>query len=99
MKNLKTYLSRLKNPKVLMAILLGLAPLLATSFGIILPDNYTEIVTAVAGILVLLGILNDPNPKRYLEDSDKDGLPDFLDRNDGHRINEADADMDVTDED
>lgn len=47
-------------------------PLLLKGFGVdILPANYSEIVTAFLGILVMAGILNDPNTeeKWYLDDN------------------------------
>lgn len=47
-------------------------PLLLKGFGVdILPANYSEIVTGFLGILVMAGILNDPNTeeKWYLDDN------------------------------
>ena len=48
-------------------------PLLLSSFGFnVLPANYQEIISAFLGILVMAGIINDPNTSRkwFLDDSD-----------------------------
>lgn len=80
MQKLKTALSRLKNRKVFLAVFLGLIPLIATAIGLPLPGSFEGIVTGISGILVLLGILEDPNSESFLEDKDGDGVPDFIDR-------------------
>ena len=48
-------------------------PLLLSGLGIsILPENYTEIVNSLLGILVLAGILSNPEKgKGYLDPKDK----------------------------
>ena len=63
---------RLRNKGVWTSLLLGLVPLLANSFGFPLPIDYAEIVYALLGILVTLGILSDPTKGRYFEDEDED---------------------------
>lgn len=63
---------RLRNKVVWTSLLLGLVPLLANSFGFPLPIDYAEIVYALLGILVTLGILSDPTKGRYFEDEDED---------------------------
>ncbi|GFZ33574.1 peptidase C1 [Clostridium zeae] len=52
--------SRLKNYGLWVSVI-ALIPMVCKGFGLnILPDNYNEIATAILGILVLLGILNNP---------------------------------------
>lgn len=49
-------------------------PLLLSSFGInIVPENYQEIINAFLGILVMAGIINDPNTaaRWFLDDTNK----------------------------
>jgi C1A family cysteine protease len=52
--------SRLKNYGLWISVI-ALIPMICKGFGLnILPDNYNEIATAILGILVFLGILNNP---------------------------------------
>jgi len=81
MSDKKTFMERLKKKKVLGAIFFGLVPLLANAFGMPLPVDYSEIVYAVLGILVMLGIVSNPDdPEKPL----KDYLPKDPDDNDKH---------------
>jgi len=53
--------NRLRNYGLWISII-ALIPMLCEGFGIsILPANYEEIALAVLGIVVLLGIVNNPN--------------------------------------
>ena len=46
----------------------ALIPMLFKGFNInILPVNYSEIINAILGILVLAGILSNPNTNGYLD--------------------------------
>lgn len=61
---------RLKNYGLWVSIF-ALAPMVLEGFGVkVLPDNYQAIVTAVLGILVTAGILNNPTTqnKGFLDD-------------------------------
>ncbi|GFP74108.1 C1 family peptidase [Clostridium fungisolvens] len=52
--------TRLKNYGLWISVI-ALVPMVCKAFGLtILPDNYNEIATGILGILVLLGILNNP---------------------------------------
>ncbi|MGV3025957.1 phage holin [Clostridium thermobutyricum] len=65
--------SRLKNYGLWVAIL-ALIPLILKQFGIyIIPEEYTQITTAILSILVLAGILNNPTTenKGFLDDNIK----------------------------
>ena len=60
-------MERYKNYSLWVSIA-ALIPMVFKGFNInILPVNYTEIVNAVLGILVLAGILSNPNVKGYLD--------------------------------
>ncbi len=62
--------SRFKNYGLWVSIL-SFIPLFLKGFNIdILPENYGEMVTSLLGILVLAGIVNNPNTdsKWYLDD-------------------------------
>ncbi|WP_297520415.1 holin [uncultured Clostridium sp.] len=64
---------RLKNYGLWVSVL-ALAPMLLDGFGVdILPANYEIITTAVLGILVTAGILNNPTTsnKGFLDDGKK----------------------------
>lgn len=53
-------LNRLKNYGLWVS-LIALIPMLCQSFGLdVLPTNYKEVATAILGIFVLLGIINNP---------------------------------------
>lgn len=44
--------------------LFAFVPMLCEGFGIsILPNNYEELTTAILGILVLLGLVNNPTTR------------------------------------
>lgn len=65
--------SRLKNYGLWVAIL-ALIPLILKQFGVyIIPEEYTQITTAILSILVLAGILNNPTTenKGFLDDNKK----------------------------
>lgn len=65
--------SRLKNYGLWVSIL-ALIPLILKQFGIyIIPEEYTQITTAILSILVLAGILNNPTTenKGFLDDNIK----------------------------
>lgn len=65
--------SRLKNYGLWVAIL-ALIPLILKQFGIyIIPEDYTQITTAILSILVMAGILNNPTTenKGFLDDNIK----------------------------
>lgn len=49
-------------------------PLILEAFGLkILPENYSEIVNSLLGILVLAGIVSNPvNGKGYFDDKSKE---------------------------
>jgi uncharacterized membrane protein len=81
-------LEKFKNRGVILAIFLGLVPLLLGAFGIAIPVDYESIIYTVSGILVMLGILNDPNEQGFFNDSDGDGVPDFTDKKDDRNDNE-----------
>ncbi|WP_297629719.1 holin [uncultured Clostridium sp.] len=69
-------LSRFKNYGLWVSIA-ALVPMVLQGFGLkVLPDNYSEIVTAVLGILVMAGILNNPTTgnKGYLDDKTQDQI-------------------------
>ncbi|EGT3616908.1 holin [Clostridium perfringens] len=62
--------SRLKNYGLWLSVF-ALIPLILEGFHIsILPNNYSEIVTAILSILVMAGILNNPttNTKGFGDD-------------------------------
>lgn len=53
-------IKRLKNYGLWIAVI-ALIPMLCQSFGVkVLPENYKEVATAILGIFVLLGIVNNP---------------------------------------
>jgi len=53
-------MDRFKNYGLLLAIF-AFIPMFLQSFGVnVLPINYTEIVNAFLGILVLAGVINNP---------------------------------------
>lgn len=61
---------RLKNYGLWLAII-AFIPMLCEGFGIsVLPPNYQELSSALLGIFVLLGIVNNPTTenKWYLDD-------------------------------
>lgn len=63
--------SMLKNYKLWLAIF-ALIPLILEGFNLsILPSNYNEIVTLFLSILVMGGILNNPNPDKGESKEDK----------------------------
>ncbi|ENZ03360.1 phage holin [Clostridium thermobutyricum] len=65
--------SRLKNYGLWVSIL-ALIPLILKQFGIyIIPEEYTQITTAILSILVMAGILNNPTTenKGFLDDNIK----------------------------
>lgn len=65
--------SRLKNYGLWVSIL-ALIPLVLKQFGIyIIPEEYTQITTAILSILVMAGILNNPTTenKGFLDDNIK----------------------------
>ena len=64
--------SMLKNYKLWLAIF-ALIPLILEGFNLsILPSNYNEIVTLFLSILVMGGILNNPNPDKGKSKEDKE---------------------------
>lgn len=65
-------LSRFKNYGLWMSIL-ALIPLIFKAFGVnVLPDEYSEITTAILGILVAVGILNNPTTEvKWYGDDEK----------------------------
>lgn len=68
-------MSRFKS-YALWAAVLAFIPLLADSMGvynikILLPDNYAELATALLGILVLAGILNNPSKGKGFKDGEE----------------------------
>ncbi|MEG2000204.1 MAG: phage holin [Evtepia sp.] len=64
MTQIKTILERLKNPSVLMSILAQITSLLIL-FQIHVDMNLVNgVMTAVSSILILLGILSDPNTQK-----------------------------------
>lgn len=81
-------LEKFKNRGTVLAVALGLVPLMLAAFGIIVPIGYEELVYTVSGILVMLGILNDPNKDGFFKDADGDGLPDFTDKKDDNEPKE-----------
>ncbi len=67
-------LKRFKNYGLWVSIF-ALIPLILEGFKIhILPDNYSQIVTAILSILVMAGILNNPTTKTKGFIDDKDNL-------------------------
>jgi uncharacterized membrane protein len=51
-------------------------PMLLQAFKIdILPANYHELINMLLGILVVAGILNDPNSGEWFSDLPQDGAP------------------------
>ncbi|WP_317310878.1 phage holin [Clostridium thermobutyricum] len=65
--------SRLKNYGLWVSIL-AFIPLVLKQFGIyIIPEEYTQITTAILSILVMAGILNNPTTenKGFLDDNIK----------------------------
>ena len=65
-------LSRIKNYGLWVSIL-ALIPLILKAFGVnVLPDEYSEITTAILGILVAVGILNNPTTEvKWYGDDEK----------------------------
>ena len=65
-------LSRFKNYGLWVSIL-ALIPLILKAFGVnVLPDEYSEITTAILGILVAVGILNNPTTEvKWYGDDEK----------------------------
>lgn len=64
---------RLKNYGLWVAVF-SLIALICESYGLnILPPNYDEITTAILGICVMLGIVNNPTTESrwYLDDKNK----------------------------
>jgi uncharacterized membrane protein len=62
--------NRVKNYGLWVAII-ALIPMLCQSFGFnILPTNYNEVTTAILGIIVMLGLVNNPTTenKGYSDD-------------------------------
>ena len=60
-------MNRFKNYGLWVSIA-ALIPMLFKGFNInILPVNYTELVNAILGVLVLAGILSNPNTSGYLD--------------------------------
>ena len=62
--------SRFKN-YALWTSIIALIPMLCEGFGVsILPPNYQELATAILGIFVLFGLVNDPTTDNqwYLDD-------------------------------
>jgi uncharacterized membrane protein len=69
--------SRLRNYGLWLSVL-AFIPMLLEAFGInILPDNYDEIIKSFLGILVIAGILNNPQTSNrgYLDDKAKNIKP------------------------
>ncbi|MGL5646764.1 MAG: holin [Clostridium sp.] len=65
-------LSRFKNYGLWISVA-ALVPMVLKGFNInVLPENYNEIITAVLGILVMAGILNNPTTesKGFLDDKE-----------------------------
>lgn len=61
-------INRFKNYGTLVAIF-AFIPLILQSFGLnILPENYKEVVNSFLGILVLLGVVNDPTSGKGYSD-------------------------------
>lgn len=65
-------MKRLKNYGLWVAIF-ALVPLMATALkdyniDVILPENYAALVKAILGILVLAGILNNPDKGKGFKD-------------------------------
>lgn len=56
--------SRLSNYGLWMAVA-ALIPLLAEAIGIKISTNYNDIINSILGILVLLGIINNPTTKNH----------------------------------
>ena len=53
----------------LWAAIFAFIPILMQGFGLdLLPDNYSEIWTALLGILVLAGIINNPTKGKFYND-------------------------------
>ena len=65
-------LSRFKNYGLWVSIL-ALIPLILKAFGVnVLPDEYSELTTAILGILVAVGILNNPTTEvKWYGDDEK----------------------------
>jgi len=55
---------RLSNYGLWMAVA-ALIPLLAEAMGIKIPTNYNDIINSILGILVLLGIINNPTTENH----------------------------------
>lgn len=65
---LTTVPGRLKNYALWLA-LIAFIPVAAQSFGYnVLPDNYDSLATGILGILVLLGLVNNPSSGSGLVD-------------------------------
>lgn len=63
MNKLKKYLTRLKNPATIMGIASYILIILS-ELGIQLDnDRIMNIIKCLAGVFILLGILNNPDPK------------------------------------
>ena len=72
-------LKRFKNYGLWVSIF-ALIPLILEGFDVhILPDNYSQIVTAILSILVMAGLLNNPTTKSKGFTDDKDLEPKTLD--------------------
>ena len=76
---MKDFGKRIRNKGVILAIALGLVPLMLKAFGVEIPVDYNEIVYMVSGILVMLGILQDPKQDTFFLDEDDNGIPDHID--------------------
>ena len=64
--------SRLSNYGLWMAVA-ALIPLLAEALGFKIPSNYNDIINSILGIMVLLGIINNPTTENHglLDDAAK----------------------------
>lgn len=72
MKNLlETIKPRLKNYVFWSTLLLGLVPLLAQAVGIPLPVEFPDIVDYILGLLVMLGLLNNPSSGKGFKDTEQ----------------------------
>lgn len=66
--------TRLKNYGLWLAVI-ALIPMICQGFGVsILPGNYEELSTAILGIFVLLGIVNNPTTEHKGFSDDKEDL-------------------------
>lgn len=66
-------MNRFKNYGLWVSVL-AFIPMVLEAFGVnIIPDNYTEITNSLLGILVLAGLLNNPDTENhgFMDDKDK----------------------------